>query len=632
MSKKKQKYRSSNASANNVNINTNAKISANPKAKKNIGSESPWWLALIPAAAVFIFLAAAYTNYPYSEMLMEKINFFAYTPEFITAKLAEYPGVTNLATAWLLQFFYSSTQGIIIEALLFALVALLAALMPIAWGQKSNHAIAIIPPIGIALAFKHMPMLSLEAAFIFGALAFIGLATRRKAPWHTTVAIVIVGFLCFWTLAFPATMVLLVSASILLSLRAMKALKANASRGEKILLITNAILPLLFIIVTIVSVIISSNTLDFIPLYNRWWFMKSTNGDQIYFVIFTLAPILLMFIPRIGRSLVQAIITAAISIIVGFFAYHYITNDEGMQVSEEVYYFSELAENGQWSELLSEVNSQGEINNNIYLQYALLAEAGLGTLADNIFHYPINNPENICPRFDKTPQSTDFCRIYYRELGMYDEAFHHAFQYGMMASQFNGFCHASMRHMIDYSIKVGDKPLAEKYLWIMERTSCHDDFVAEQREKLNHITTKQDTIRAVNFVRANAFNGEIAYLLDMDRNNKRLLDYLLCGLLLNKQLETFKTVINEYSTVYNDVPLPRAYAEAAAMINHLHPGLLNEHITYDPKYNKDFEDFTRLHNSKQDDSAYQGTFWYYYVYAQIPENGGWKGANMGATS
>ena len=81
--------------------------------------------------------------------------------------------------------------------------------------------------------------------------------------------------------------------------------------------------------------------------------------------------------------------------------------------------------------------------------------------------------------------------------------------------------------------------------------------------------------------------------------------------------------LNEFADRYEGARLPRAYAEAAAMISHLQPTSLSPALQYAPEYDRQFEQFIQFHNSGQDDSAFRGTFWYYYVYAQIPPQQEW---------
>ncbi|MBO4730310.1 MAG: hypothetical protein J5593_02435 [Bacteroidaceae bacterium] len=577
---------------------------------------------LVPTIAVFVFVALALTHFPNSERMMEYLNFFVWTPEHLSLRLSMYPGLNSMLTAWLLQFFKSAAVGFILEAGLLALMTWLAAMVPKAWGRRSWTMFAVIPAVGLVLLFLHKPSVTLEGIFMFGSLVAVGYAYRQGKAWLTTVAIAVVGLLSFWFIAFPITVLLMVALTLL-------QLTAKKDGNNKIMSIVNLLLPLLFIAITALSIKLSSDHLGFIPFDKRWWYVPEVWDHVTELLLLLAAPIALMFVPLVGKPSVQALITLVASVIAGLYCYNQITGNEGYHVSEKVYRLAALAEKGEWEQLLSDVREEESISNSIYLQYALLAEARLGTLPDNLFLYPINSPEMLCPRLETAPAASDFTRIFYRELGFPDEAFHQSFQYGMMASPACGFCAGSLRHMAEYSVALGDKPLAEKYLWLLERTSNNGDFVAEQRQLLAKALPLHGgagrgsvPLRGDFFVMATAFNTEMVQHVENDPNNKAALDYLLCGLLLTKRLEVFRIVLNEYADKYKDAPLPKAYAEAAAVLRLVNPSGLSPELHYDSAIDNQLKEFNQAH-AAQNDASFRGTFWYYYFYAQIPPQQEW---------
>ena len=572
----------------------------------------------VPAVAVFAFIAAALACFPYSEQMMEYLNFFVWTPEHLSLRLSMYPGLNSLLTAWILQFFRSAAMGIILEAGLLALMTLLAALVAKAWGRRSWTLFALIPAVGFELLFFHRVSVTLEGLFFFGSLVAVGYVSRKCARWLTAVAIAVVGLLAFWFIAFPVTVLLMVTLSLL-------QLTGPSQSRRSVMGIVCLMLPLVFIAITVLSIKLSSAHLGFIPFDNRWWYVPEVKDGIAALLLLLAAPVVLMFVPRFGKPVFQSVTNLLLCVVVGVWCYSRIANEEGYHVSENVYRYAALAEEGEWQQLLNDIRENGAIDNNIYLRYALLAEARLGTLPDNLFQYPINSPELFCPRLENQPPASDFIRVFYRELGFPDEAFHQAFQYGMMASVSCGFCAGSLRHMAEYCVALGDKPLAEKYLWLLERTSNNGDFVARQRELLGKITPPDSAtpLRTDCFMMAYAFNTEMAFHVEANPNNKAALDYLLCGLLLTKQLGIFKEVLNRYADHYKDAPLPKAYAEAAAVIRLLTPNELSPELHYDPAIDAQLKQFNALQRSKQDDSAFRGTFWYYYFNAQIPPQQEW---------
>ena len=582
------------------------------------GDMVPWWLMAVPAVAVLVYMWLALSCFPETERMMEALNFFVWTPECMAQKLAAYPGGTRIMADWLVQFCKDPTTGVLIESLLLGLMTLFAAMVPRAWGHKAWVPFSIVPAVGLAFIALHRPSVSIQGIFFFAALVVAGYAYRKCRPAIFLAVVAIVGMVSVWMVSFP------VAVMLLLGITALQLVVRGRGVGKRMRMVC-LLLPVLLVVLTIVFVKVSSSCLGYIPSAERWWYIPDVDGSVLGLVVLLAVPVVVMFVPQKGGTVFHASLTVVLSIVAGVVCYSHITDNEQSRQSEDVYRYSAMAERGEWQALLSDINSRGAIENNVLLQFALLAEARLGTLPENIFNYPINTPETFCPRLETNPLSSDFCRIFYRELGFYDEAFHQAFQYGMMVSRTSGFCAASLRHMAEYSVCQGDRPLAEKYLYLLERTSNNGEFVAEQRQLLaNSKTTPDSTVlRADNFAKAYAFASEMAHFLDYDRNNRPALDYLLCSLLLTKRLEVFKTVLNDFADRYDGIYLPRAYAEAAAMINHLQPTSLSPVLQYAPEYDRQFEQFIQLHNSGQDDSAFRGTFWYYYVYAQIPPQQEW---------
>lgn len=97
-------------------------------------------------------------------------------------------------------------------------------------------------------------------------------------------------------------------------------------------------------------------------------------------------------------------------------------------------------------------------------------------------------------------------------------------------------------------------------------------------------------------------------------------DYLLCGYLIDKDLDGFVRHIERYYVVNES--LPRHYREALVLYTHLrsHP-----HIVYhDPVLDVDFEDFRKLESSYRDKNErrtkvmdhYANSYWYYYCYIE----------------
>ena len=590
--------------------------------KNTVGRRTGAWNILVPTVVVFLTALLSFICYPEAIKLMEQQDFFVATRDHFLMSLSDYPALNYLITQWLLQFFANPMTGAVLEALLLALLTLFATLLPIAWAEcfrgKAGipNLAAVIPAFGLIIFCYHSVFNEIEGLFFFFALCVVGFSGRIKARWPQLLGIVLVGLLSLGFVSFPMSALLM--ATILL-LSTPKILQTKSTLWRSLY----TLLPLAMIGVVALGVMLWSKDIAFVSFSRRWWNVGGDEDVVLCSMLLSALPVALGFVPQGRMFRLRIMLETTLVLIIAVSIYFCISKNEEKQALEDVLVCRSLAEDAKWPELLDKIKGKGAITNNRDLHFALLAEARLGTLADNLFSYPINTAEEFCPRLEKSLPSVDFCRIFYREMGIYDEAFRRAFEYGMMISRSTGFCFASLRQMAEYCVKQGNKPLAEKYLYLLSRSSCHADFVAEQRRLLENAPTVIDSVRTDNFVKAFPMNKEMAHLLDYDHNNLAVVNYLLCGLLLSKQLEAFKTVLSDYAHVFKG-RLPRAYAEAAAMINYLSPGIWAGKITYDPEYDRRFAEYVTLHNNKQDDTAFQGTFWYYYSYASIPPLREWQ--------
>ncbi len=438
-----------------------------------------------------------------------------------------------------------------------------------------------------------------------------------------------------------------------------------------------SLLALLMIGGVVIGVMVSNKALGFIPLDERWLFVRDT-GSKMWWYLLTYALTMLLWaipLPKgnaaknnveginnpTGRQWWNVGITLFLSVVAGVFVYFHTINNEKSITSERMFRYSQMADKGEWQDLLNEIllsaqsaetmttNAVYNITDQLDLQLALLCEARLHTLPEHLFLYPISNPETFVPRFDESPFSNNFCRIFYRELGLPDEAYRRAFEYGMKVQLNGGFCLASLRQMALYAAQQGDSRLTHKLTYLLSHTTLNQSYAESVGDTLRTVLSRnkqlagggtvsnkdgsmpmelRDTLRADNFVGGYAFASEVVRLLELQPDNRNFLDYLLCSLLLQKQLDKFYTIIHAfplYAAGNGDSPsLPRAYAEAAAMLEAMRPGSMRPSFDYDPVYDEKMREFQRLHRAGQDDSAFRGTFWYYYTYAEIPTSQAWN--------
>lgn len=105
-----------------------------------------------------------------------------------------------------------------------------------------------------------------------------------------------------------------------------------------------------------------------------------------------------------------------------------------------------------------------------------------------------------------------------------------------------------------------------------------------------------------------------------NRMNRMAADYLLCGYLMDGNLDAFAANISRYYTVNDSVSLPKHYREALTLYTHLHsaPRIIYKNNVMDA----DFQDYQKLENSIANKTerknalrdTYGNTYWFYYQY------------------
>lgn len=231
-----------------------------------------------------------------------------------------------------------------------------------------------------------------------------------------------------------------------------------------------------------------------------------------------------------------------------------------------------MADDKQWGKLLETLRRDGNLDTPLGMRYALLAESALGRLPDALFNYPVRSADDLLFRGDRSAVSCQFNRQFYENLGVYDEAFHQAMEYGI--KQKKGCCLSTLRHLADYALASGDWRVAEKYLAILDDAWMQGDFIeqrrvqlAEVQERMQQAEASHDSVALAPF-RGESFVGlyplrsemvRLAYYQEAD--SQKAVDYLLCIALLEKNLETFYKILTQFPH-YQQRALPRNYQEA----------------------------------------------------------------------
>ncbi len=239
---------------------------------------------------------------------------------------------------------------------------------------------------------------------------------------------------------------------------------------------------------------------------------------------------------------------------------------EELRQKEQICHYHRLADSRKWKELQQAIRHDGTAMSTLGMRYMLLAESANGTLAENLFTYPISETENLLFRGYRTLEACEFNRLFYDNIGIWDECFHQTQEYSMCLPR---FCLHSLCRMIDYSIKEAEWAVAEKLLTVLGQALFYDDFIADRRKQIaegRKLKPVNDApLRQDNFVTGYSLQNEMVRLFQHQiGDSEKIQDYILCCMLIRKNLPQFLHSISVLPR-YTDTPvdqLPTPFRQA----------------------------------------------------------------------
>lgn len=461
--------------------------------------------------ALMLFFAI-YTaiHFPYTYITMEGDDFWVLTKDFWHLKLGMLPAFTNWLADFLMQFYRSPWIAATIQALILGMIGVLAlaALVKLFTNRRDLSWLAFLPPIILGFYCTFSLSFQLQWLFFFVLLLIFMLIPNLKGKLLWSYVCVPLGFMLMKT---PLLFILLILYAVL----------TYWSYGKKSLylvptLVLLALTPLAY-----------SQQVTFIPFEERY-----TDWGTY-------------FDPLTSKYC-----------------------HDGEYIKKLVC----LSNEERWEDLLyrEHVRRDAQHGWGVSLQYALLAESALGTLPENLSDYPIRNENQFFYPHERDYISLPLNRLFYLNLGVYDEAFHQAQEYGLL--QTNGNCFSSLRQMVDYSIEEGEWEIADKFLQILSKSSCHNTFVKGRRKKIEEAKinfNKDIQLRADNFVGGYPLPIEMLRLgryYQDENQRKKMLDYAICSYILRGDANSFMIATRAFD-IYKDKELPKAYKEFFDAIN-----------------------------------------------------------------
>lgn len=185
-----------------------------------------------------------------------------------------------------------------------------------------------------------------------------------------------------------------------------------------------------------------------------------------------------------------------------------------------------------------------------------------------------------------------------------------------------------VKRLAEINLVTGDYPAAAKYLRMLNKTLLHKKWATDRLslirngESPNWLIRKRQQIAQTDSLRkAYDYLPSVQFLVDQNPENTIARDYLLCHLLLNKEIGVFRQLYNRYTRQQNQ-PLPSAYSEALLISLFQAKASQDELASYNipPRKIREFISYSnRYENSGGDPEKlvelYGKSYWFYYHFA-----------------
>jgi hypothetical protein len=244
----------------------------------------------------------------------------------------------------------------------------------------------------------------------------------------------------------------------------------------------------------------------------------------------------------------------------------------------------------------------------------LLSLIETGNLPEMAFKYGLSSSGDFVFTDAADPLALQYNARYYRALGLYNGVIYCAYQQSLQSLP--GICSDAVRTLADTYIELNDQTLAKKYIDIMDHAPCNGKWVRECRARIDAAGGSEIcyTVEEDRFVLQD-FYKDIASLVTRYPDEKKYADILLCGLLADRDGNTFFNVFDMvYKSLYNDgKKIPELYQEALCLIASHQPEILDMYKVDENVWDS-YKDFAALMSQGRQSQAkkkYSDTYWAY---------------------
>jgi hypothetical protein len=555
---------------------------------------------------------------------IEQNQLFQHTTEYISSVIMQFGGPAIAISQFLVQFNIYMYAGAAVTAVLLTAVGwLTGVILRRASANIPSAMLSLIPVVALILVhfdFNYMYSGTVAIVMVLTAVALVfavkNTAIQRAAHPLTVIA-----------LAFASGPAFMLYAAIAIAYEAI----AKRSLRDVIIISASAIIAGLFIIGYSIA-----GELRFAFLPDLYYHDSLRPKSVIYFswiaivLIFILSYLLKnRKLPSLRRLWIERALLLAFAAGFLYFGAGKYQTARAEQIKEFDYY----SRTEQWNKILEQ--SKGSMANYLLLNYANLALANTGQLADRMFAYAQHGPLGLLSEWDKTaPVSVLHSDIYFA-LNLIAPSQEKAFE--AYASAMSGGNPRMLLRLVETNLIYGSYPVAEKYIDILSSTIAYRRRASEYKKLLNNdsaveshplLGPKRRSLPAtLNLGFMQPFDAELRSMADSNSSDTTSIIYSGLWSLLCKDMASFKSLIETYAGSKYLAKLPIPFQEAVILLAENDPAywqrfaISDQTVSRFMEFKKQVVAANRSNNSASLPRLLQGafgaTYWYYYLFGKV---------------
>lgn len=282
-----------------------------------------------------------------------------------------------------------------------------------------------------------------------------------------------------------------------------------------------------------------------------------------------------------------------------------------------------------WKGMLDFLSSRRPITNQLYMNYANMALAQIGSLGDHAFYFHPRGVKALLVEANSTASVYMLMSDVQYTIGGIADSQRYAFEAQTALPRMCGV--QTLMRLVKTNLILGHDAVAEKYLALLEKTWFYKEWAHRYRKFLHNpraleadaeLGEKRRGMSKHNrFVMSHGWNRELEDVLQSDPSNRKAIAYLGLSYLLAKDLQGFRNFLETYYGTEGLKQLPLAFQQGVMAV---YPQDVEKWEFYRVSsqvkdlylsYVKQLQGLQGYPGKKrQMKKEYEYTFWYYYMF------------------